>query len=239
MTTTINTTSSLKRILSKSTAAAVVALALVIVPAQAAGAIGIAGVSPAAGAAVHLSEGESFVLTVNASLNPGEILGHLEVDHSFEGESWFPEFNVYADEANPYGGAAEEAYANSVGVTVTYSASNLRWVIDFGPTITQMIRDDGRELIFYLVAHGEDGDGNPIASGHMGSPGNPMPEGVAFSYPPLAVDDEVADEVAPGVPNTAVGGSAASSTSNIALAGGIGAAVVLTAGVAIVRRSHS
>lgn len=236
MSTTINTTSSLKRALSKSTVAVVAAVAMILVPAPAAGAIGIANVSPATGAMINIPEGGSLVLTVDASLNPDETLSHLEVDHSFEGESWFPEFNVYANEANPYGGATQEAYANSVGVTVTYSASDLRWVIDFGPTITQMIRDDGRELVFYLVAHGEDSDGEDIASGHMGSPGNPMPDGVAFSYPPLAAVAD--DEAAPGVPNTAMS-SDASSASAVALAGGAGAVAVLATGVALIRRSHS
>ncbi|MGI6359417.1 MAG: hypothetical protein ACOX2K_12270 [Bacillota bacterium] len=96
------------------------------------------GVTPAEGN-VHLSFGESFVLSVDAS---DEHLYELEIDHNLEGV--LPEFSVYADEENPYGSDDDKAAFEGCGVEVTYDADEQKWTIDFGQTVTELVCNQRR-----------------------------------------------------------------------------------------------
>ena len=104
-------------------------------------------VTPAEGLVV-LEPTESFVLTVDAfDLN----LYSLEIDHSFEGT--LPEFSVYASEENPYGTEDDRTlFEETFGVHVTYDDVLQKWMIDFGPTVTAAIIDNGG-ITFYMVLH--------------------------------------------------------------------------------------
>ncbi|MDX1766264.1 MAG: hypothetical protein R3313_04920, partial [Candidatus Saccharimonadales bacterium] len=85
----------------------------------------------------------------------GGPLYELEVDHSLEGI--IPEFTVYADEANPYGGAATQAEFEDVyGVFVTYDEVEMTWVIDFGPFVTHTLFVPGG-ITFYIEVLATDG----------------------------------------------------------------------------------
>jgi hypothetical protein len=106
-------------------------------------------VSPDAGD-IHLAYDETFKLEVTAS---DKNLYELEVDHSFDGT--LPEFSVYASEEDPYGGQGAAFAAQ--GVEVTYNADEQKWTIDFGPTVTQTIVNNGG-ITFYLVLVDEAGN---------------------------------------------------------------------------------
>lgn len=71
----------------------------------------------------------------------------LEVDHSLQGT--LPEFHLHANEADPYGG--DQADFAAVGMTVTYSAAAKEWVLNFGPTVTSVIRDTPAGIAFYFA----------------------------------------------------------------------------------------
>ncbi|MGI6359418.1 MAG: PEGA domain-containing protein [Bacillota bacterium] len=109
------------------------------------------GVTPAEGN-VHLSFGESFVLSVDAS---DEHLYELEIDHNLEGV--LPEFSVYADENNPYGSDDDKAAFEGCGVEVTYDADEQKWTIDFGQTVTEQFVTKG-DVRFYIVLIDEAGN---------------------------------------------------------------------------------
>ena len=149
--------------------------------------------------------GDSLILTVTAQ-NDGDV-HELEIDHSLY--NVLQEFSVYADEADPYGG--DGALFATAGVNVTYSAANSQWVIDFGQTVTDVIRDNGGKINFHLVLR--DANHNIL----WGSMDLPAPDST-FSFdtvagtgdslvPPVVDEGESSDEVVvPGVPNTSVVG---------------------------------
>ena len=116
-------------------------------------------VSPAKNSLIELAPTKNFVLTVDAADVDGE-LHSLEIDHSMEGNpATTPEFSVYANSENPYGGAIQKTtFENDFGVTVTYvgDENNGTWTIDFGETITDLFTEDGIE--FYLRAKDELGE---------------------------------------------------------------------------------
>lgn len=91
----------------------------------------------------QLPEGETFKLEIQVL---GSMLGRfeLEVDHSL-GE--MPEFSVYADESDPYGG--DKSQFEDVGVTVEYS--NGKFNIDLGSQITQLIASKPEVKFYYAV----------------------------------------------------------------------------------------
>lgn len=97
---------------------------------------------PASGTS-ELAEGETFKLEIQVL---GSMLGRfeLEVDHSL-GE--MPEFSVYADESDPYGG--DKSQFEDVGVTVEYS--NGKFNIDLGSQITQLIASKPEVKFYYAV----------------------------------------------------------------------------------------
>lgn len=148
--------------------------------------------------------GESLVLTVTAQ-NDGDV-AELEIDTSLP--AVFPDFSVYADEADPYGG--DGPLFASAGVTVTYDAAKSQWVIDFGQDVTDEIRNNGGKINFYMVLR----DANNVAL--WGSMNLPAPDstfsfdviaGTGDSLVPPANDNDDDDEepaVVPGVPNTAL-----------------------------------
>lgn len=100
------------------------------------------GVTPPEGEVV-LPVGAPFVLTVDGS---DRHLFELEIDHSME--ATLPEFSVYANDGDPYGGQYDQ-FA-TLGVTVTYNAAEQRWTIDFGQTITDLFIAEGG-ITFYIV----------------------------------------------------------------------------------------
>lgn len=142
-------------------------------------------------------DGETLVLRV-AAQNQDNV-HELEVDHSLQGT--LPEFSVYANEANPYGTSEADFVAN--GVTVTYSAANSEWTIDFGRTVTDIIIDNGGDVQFYFVLR--DASRN-ILWGSMDTvtPENTFTfdliEGTGDSF----VAEDTEEVVVPGVPNTSV-----------------------------------
>ena len=105
-------------------------------------------VFPADGATVEVGPGDSFVWTVDAF--DDSALVELEVDNSIE--TIVPQFTVYADEADPYGGL--EALYASFGTTVTYDAGYQEWVISFGTFFTDAIFTNGG-ITFYIEVNDE------------------------------------------------------------------------------------
>lgn len=91
----------------------------------------------------QLPEGETFKLEIQVL---GSMLGRfeLEVDHSVEE---MPEFSVYADESDPYGG--DKSQFEAVGVTVEYS--NGKFNIDLGSQITQLMASKPEVKFYYAV----------------------------------------------------------------------------------------
>lgn len=145
--------------------------------------------------------GANLVITV-AAQNDGDVY-ELEVDHSMATD--FPEFSVYADEADPYGG--DGPLFATAGATVTYSAANSEWTLDFGSNITDMIRNNGGDIRFYFALRNIDGD---LLWGSMMTP---TPENT-FDFDVIegtgdsllvSVDEDEEDVIIPGVPNTSVG----------------------------------
>ena len=92
----------------------------------------------------ELAEGETFKLEITVL---GNELGkfELEVDHSLESE--FPEFSVYADSADPYGGSKSQFEA--LGVSVAYS--NGKFTIDLGEAVTEALADKPEVKFYYAV----------------------------------------------------------------------------------------
>ncbi len=157
--------------------------------------------------------GASLVLTVGVQ-DDGDV-HELEIDHSLQ--DILPEFSVYADAANPYGGSTCGTGNNldcateftNAGVTVTYSAVDSQWVINFGDNITDVIRANGN-IDFYFTLR--DADHNEL----WGSMNSTTPENT-FNFdandgtgdsllPDTSDDDEDEDDevIIPGVPNTSV-----------------------------------
>lgn len=153
--------------------------------------------------------GASLVLTIGTQ-NDGDV-HELEVDHTLYAQ--LPEFSVYADEADPYGGATcgpssdqdcRTQFENA-GVEVTYSAAENQWVIDFGDAVTDVIRNNG-QINFHFVLR--DANRNIL----WGSMDLPAPEStfrfdaIEGTGDSLLVEvDQDNDVVIPGVPNTSVG----------------------------------
>jgi hypothetical protein len=96
---------------------------------------------------IYLSENDTFVWSFQANdMN----LYELEIDHNFEGT--LPEFSVYASEENPYGTEADRTEFESYGVIVTYDATTQTWTIDFGQTVTDLVRTAGQFRIYTTVS---------------------------------------------------------------------------------------
>jgi predicted enzyme related to lactoylglutathione lyase len=119
--------------------------------------------------------GGNFVWTVDAS---DDNLVSLEIDHSLEGS--LPEFSVYADSGDPYGG--DQADFTAAGVTVNYNDASQSWTIDFGAAITQQIIDNGG-ITFYTVL--EDCNGNELGSMSPTGPDNTFAYDLDNSAPVL------------------------------------------------------
>jgi hypothetical protein len=99
---------------------------------------------------VVLAHDETFVWTVQAS---DENLYELEVDHNI---AELPEFSVYADADDPYGG--QDKAFEAQGVKVTYDAdAEQKWTIDFGEEVTERFVEAGG-VTFYLVLKDEAGN---------------------------------------------------------------------------------
>jgi len=111
-----------------------------------------------------LTPSGDFVVTVNAyDIN----LYELELDHSLE--NVLPEFSVYADETNPYGG--DGALFVAAGLEVTYNSSTQTWVLTFengGDALDAIIANQG--VTFYAVIH--DLAGNKWGSMYTVTPDN-------------------------------------------------------------------
>ncbi|NLC94747.1 MAG: hypothetical protein GX676_03540 [Bacilli bacterium] len=97
---------------------------------------------------VVIKDGESFVLIVRAF---DKNLYKLEVDHSLEGI--LPEFNVYADEDNPYGSEDAKNQFEAYGASVTFDADTQTWTIDFGAEITANFFLAAQQVRFFIVIH--------------------------------------------------------------------------------------
>ncbi len=119
-------------------------------------------VKPIAGSSVGLSAEGNFILSINA-FNFGANLYSLEVDHTFTAAG-IPEFTVYANNADPYGGIEARTLFENVGATITYDETNKLWTIDFGATLTNVLLGlqdaDGKafDIEFYLVVRDEVGN---------------------------------------------------------------------------------
>ena len=101
---------------------------------------------------VTLGLDDTFVLTVDAfDLN----LYELEIDHSFEGT--LPEFSVYASEATPWGTDEDKAMFDDAGVTISYTAADQKWTINFGEAITDTYFIPNG-VTFYMVLKDEAGN---------------------------------------------------------------------------------
>lgn len=145
--------------------------------------------------------GANLVITV-AAQNDGDVY-ELEVDHSMATD--FPEFSVYADEADPYGG--DGPLFATAGATVTYSAANSEWTLDFGSNITDMIRNNGGDIRFYFALRNIDGDylwGSMMTTTPENTFDFDVIEGTGDSLL-VSVDEDEEDVIIPGVPNTSVG----------------------------------
>lgn len=159
-----------------------------------------------------VNDGVGLVLTVQVQDAPD--VYELEVDHNLTPD--FPEFSVYADEADPYGG--HEPSFSALGVTVTYSSATATWTIDFGNTVTDDMKDmNGGVAVFYFalrdanrnLLYGDMMDGSNLSNYRLVLD---FEEGEA-TYPPatevavLSDEDDAdddADAVIPGVPNTSL-----------------------------------
>lgn len=96
---------------------------------------------------IYLSENDTFEWYFQANdLN----LYELEIDHNFEGV--LPEFSVYASEENPYGSSEDQAQFIAAGVTVTFDAETQTWTIDFGQTVTDIVRNAGQFKLYTVVS---------------------------------------------------------------------------------------
>jgi len=143
----------------------------------------------------EVQNGEDFKLTIG--IEDPDTVRTLEVDHSLA--SAIPEFSVVADEANPYGDASDKADFEAAGVTVTYDASLGEWVIDFGPTVTDIIKTNGGEIKFYLALRGNTG-------AYLWGSMKPTSPDNTFVFDLLnGSGDEIIPEIqAPSVPNTGI-----------------------------------
>lgn len=92
----------------------------------------------------ELAEGETFKLEIGVL---GNELGkfELEVDHSLETD--FPQFSVYADPADPYGG--DESQFEALGVSVSYSAG--KFMIDLGEVVTEAMAAKPEVKFYFAV----------------------------------------------------------------------------------------
>lgn len=181
-----------------------IGLAAVLVASWMATAVSASSVVGVTSNIANVPSGENLVLTVTAQ-NDGDV-AELEVDHSLH--ATYPEFSVYANEANPYGTADDKADFDALGVTVSYNAANSQWVIDLGPIITQGVVSTSGSITFYFVI--KDADKN-VLWGSM----SPTTASNTFSFDlvngtgdellPSVDDTPEEDVVVPGVPNTALG----------------------------------
>lgn len=102
-------------------------------------------VMPAAGTQTVMP-GESFSITVDPE---GQDFYALEVDHNLEGI--LPEFTVYASELNPYGTQQSKDQFEALSANITYDATEMKWVIDFGPQITDIFRAQANVRFHFVV----------------------------------------------------------------------------------------
>ena len=153
----------------------------------------VTGTSPATGA-VTLHSGDTFKLTITTDDDSN--IAELEVDHNLQDS--LPEFNLCADEAQPYCDAPSQAQFEAAGVSVAFA--NGAWTIDFGDDVTEAFLDNGG-ITFYLAMRDADGD-------YLWGSMSPTTPANTFAYTlSVATDDEdttPAPEITvPSVPNTA------------------------------------
>lgn len=185
------------KIISKASLAVFAIAAVTLITSPVTEASRVSSVSPAAGD-VEISKNGNFVLTINLE-NDGDI-HRVEVDHSFEGT--IPEFHLVANESNPYGDESDRAAFNGLGVYVTYSSANNRWVVDFGRQITEQFLDRGNVTFYFAL---KDSSGAYIwGSMSPTSPENTFRFDLTESEEESTTneDDEEVSSITPGVPNT-------------------------------------
>jgi hypothetical protein len=184
-------------------------------------------VSPARGN-VELSEGQTFVLTVDAT-DDGDGLHSLEVDHSHESDPNLPEFAVYANEADPWSGgvdaAAAKALFDDAGVTVAYNQAEAKWVIDFGTAITNRLINEYDGVVTFYLALNDSSDNYLWGNMTPTTPENRF--AYTLSYSEVTV---------PGVPVTSTVEN--SNGLNLTALTAAGIAVVAIAGSAVLVRAY-
>ena len=149
--------------------------------------------APAKDMTYMLTPSGDFVVTVDANdIN----LYELELDHSLEGV--LPEFSVYADETNPYGG--DGALFVAAGLEVTYNSSTQTWVLTFkngGDALDAIIANQG--VTFYAVIH--DLAGNKWGSMYTVTPDNTFAYTLYQQQPIARADSTGGDVVAVVTPD--------------------------------------
>jgi len=142
--------------------------------------------TPAKDMTYMLPPSGDFVLTVDVmDVN----LYGLEIDHSLEGV--LPEFWVYADATDPYGGEGE-AFA-AAGLVVTFDATTQTWTLTFengGQALNAIIANKG--ITFYAVIH--DLAGNKWGSMYSVTPDNTFAY-TLYQQQPIARADSTGGDV--------------------------------------------
>lgn len=103
------------------------------------------GVSPPTG---EINMGSNFIFNVDVE---GEDFYALEIDHSMAEQ--IPEFTVYADSDDPYGGDEYRQDFENLGASVTYN--NGIWSIDFGTNLTDIVKGNGGITIYAVIRNQE------------------------------------------------------------------------------------
>lgn len=152
--------------------------------------------------------GASLTLNIGTQ-NDGDVYS-LEVDHTLA----LPEFNLYADEDRVYGNSAADFAA--LGVTATYDEASSVWTLDLGERVTEQIRQGSGSVTFHFVLRDADrnilwGSMNPTTAENTfsfnlveGTGDELVPEPSDEVNEDAAEDEDDAEAVIPGVPNTSV-----------------------------------
>jgi len=136
-----------------------------------------------AGTAVEEALGTGFtsayVLEVTAEDPIGD-LASLEVDHSLEGT--LPEFTLYADEADPYGGVASDYNAAGVYVDYDQTGNTGTWTMYFVTDVSTAADaiEDNEGIDFYLVLEDMVGSSWGSMFGSTFVPDSPDSDGAYF-----------------------------------------------------------
>lgn len=158
------------------------------------GAAQVTTTSPARGN-VSVAPGENFKLIITTDKDAA--IADIEIDHNIAS---LPEFTLNANTADPYDGNAA-AFA-SAGMSVVYSQAAGQWTLDFGPTVTQTIINNGVVRFYFAL---RDTSGATLWGGM-----NPTTPANTFAYTVVrgtatTVPADAEEVVIPGVPNTATG----------------------------------